>query len=195
MRFLKNISASPLPDEELIGRYKASGNLDLVGELYQRYMDLVYGVCLNYLKDEEEAKDSTLAIFEELIEKLKRHEVQHFRAWLHQVAKNHCLMQLRSGKKFSKAAVDVSLMQNEDPVHLNGALEKEEHFRQLQGCLEQLNTEQRQAVELFYLQEKCYKEIAEQTGLDWNKVRSFIQNGRRNLKICMEKTSKNALML
>jgi len=161
--------------------------MTLLGELYQRYMELVYGVCLKYLKDTENAKDSTLAIFEELITKLQKHEVENFKSWLYQVAKNHCLMLLRSEKKFAKSNVEVALVQNEETVHLNGVLEKEENFQQLSFCLDQLNKEQRRVLELFYLEQKCYKEIVELTAIEWNQVRSYIQNGRRNLKICMEK--------
>ena len=187
MTFLKNIPASDAPDDELVEAYKSSGKLEVLTELYQRYIDLVYGVCLKYLKDEENAKDAVLNIFEELVGKLKKYPVTHFKAWLFQLAKNHCLMSMRAGKKFSKAQIDVSLMQNEDPVHLNGVMEKEEHLNQMHLCLQQLVAEQKTTVELFYLQNKCYNEIAAITGIEWSKVRSFIQNGRRNLKNCMDK--------
>jgi RNA polymerase sigma-70 factor (ECF subfamily) len=193
--FLKNISSTSLSDEEVIQTYKKSGDVKVLGDLYANYMDLVYGTCLKYLKDTEAAKDSTLSIFEELVVKLQKHEVTHFKGWLHQVAKNYCLMQLRSEKKFSKIEADVSLMQNEESVHLNGELEKEENVKQLHFCLGQLNEEQRIVVELFYLQGKCYKEISKQTGIEWNKVRSFIQNGRRNLKICMDKQAVKPVTL
>ena len=187
MTFIKNIPASDAPDDELVEAYKSSGKLEVLTELYQRYIDLVYGVCLKYLKDEENAKDAVLNIFEELVGKLKKYPVTHFKAWLFQLAKNHCLMSMRAGKKFSKAQIDVSLMQNEDPVHLNGVMEKEEHLNQMHLCLQQLVAEQKTTVELFYLQNKCYNEIVAITGIEWSKVRSFIQNGRRNLKICMDK--------
>src|SRR5687768_262957 len=144
-------------------------------------MDLVYGVCLKYLKDSENAKDSTLAIFEELVTKLQKHEVTNFKSWLYQLAKNHCLMLLRSGKKFSKANVDVELVQKDDYGHPDNGLEKEAAFADLDHCLGQLNQEQRQAVELFYLQGKSYKEIEALAGWDSNTIRSYIQNGRRNL--------------
>lgn len=155
--------------------------------LYQRYMDLLYGVCLKYLEDTDAAKDAVIDIFEELVTKLQKHEVVNFKAWLYQLAKNHCLMKLRSGKKFMKSQTDVELMQNAEILHLNGELEKEDSFRRLEYCLGQLPADQKKAVELFYLQEKCYNEIVKETGLEWNKVRSFIQNGRRNLKLCMDK--------
>ena len=187
MAFLTNIPAQQASDDVLVANYKSGGDLELLFNLYQPYMELVYGVCLKYLKEEEEAKDAVLNIYEELIVKVKKYEIQHFKSWLYQLAKNHCLMKLRSAKKFSKAAVDVSLMQNEDPVHLNGVMEKEENFKQLDFCLAQLVPDQKQAVSLFYLQGKCYNEIATITGIEWKKVRSFIQNGRRNLKICMDK--------
>jgi len=185
--FLKNIPASDAPDDELVTQYKSTGNLSILADLYQRYMELVYGVCLKYLKDEENAKDAVLNIYEELVIKLRKYEVANFKAWLYQLAKNYCLMSMRAEKKFSKTNIDVSLMQNEDTVHLNGVMEKEEHLNQMHYCLNQLVPEQKATVELFYLQGKCYNEIAELTGIEWNKVRSFIQNGRRNLKICMDK--------
>ncbi len=167
-------------------QYKSKNDLALLGDLYQRYMDLVYGVCLKYLKDPEKAKDSVMVIFEELVTKLKKHEVENFKSWLYQLAKNHCLMLLRSPKNLRTVEIPQSLMQSEENVHLNGELEKEENFKKLEYCLGTLTDEQRLAVKLFYLDGKCYNEISESTGMEWNKVRSLIQNGRRNLKICME---------
>ena len=184
--FLKNIS-SDRSDSELVQAYYQHGDLSVLAEIYQRYMDLVYGVCLKYLKEPEDAKDAVLHIFEELISKLRRHEVDNFKAWLYQVAKNHCLMQLRSEKGRKSVKIDPELVQSEENVHLNGELEKEANFEQLQYCMGQLANEQRSSIELFYLQGKSYREIEQETGTPWNQVRSFIQNGRRNLKICMEK--------
>ena len=187
MSFIKNISHNSLTDKELVDRYKQSGDLALLGELYQRYMDLVYGVCLKYYKEPESAKDSVMLIFEELVSKLKKHEVDNFRAWLHQLTKNHCLMQLRTPRNLKTVEFKAELVQNEENVHLNGVLEKEENFKKLEHCLGTLTLDQQAAIRLFYLEGKCYNEIVEITGQDWNQVRSFIQNGRRNLKICMEK--------
>ncbi len=186
--FLKKISGNTLTDKELIALYKQSDDMSLLGELYQRYMDLVYGVCLKYFKEPETAKDSVILIFEELVLKLKKHEVENFKGWLHQVAKNHCLMQLRTPKNLKIVEFNSDLMQNEENVHLNGVLEKEENFQKLEYCLGTLTNEQQQAIRLFYLEGKCYNEIVELTGQEWNQVRSCIQNGRRNLKICMDKS-------
>ena len=161
--------------------------MTVLGELYQRYMELVYGVCLKYYKEPETAKDSVMLIFEELVLKLKKHEVDNFKGWLHQVAKNHCLMQLRTPKNMKTVEFKTELVQSEENVHLNGVLEKEENFKRMEFCLETLTREQQQAIRLFYLDGKCYNEIVEETGQEWNQVRSLIQNGRRNLKICMER--------
>ena len=187
MSFLKNINHSSLTDKELVALYKESGDLAVLGELYQRYMELVYGVCLKYFKEPETAKDSVMQIFEELVLKLKKHEVDNFRGWLHQVAKNHCLMQLRTPKNMKTVEFKAEFVQSEENTHLNGVLEKEENFKIMEYCLGTLASEQREAIRLFYLEGKCYNEIVELTGQEWNQVRSLIQNGRRNLKICMEK--------
>jgi len=187
--FLKNITGNPLTDKELVDSYKKSGDLKLLGELYQRYMDLVYGVCLKYFKEPETAKDHVMQLFEELVTKLKKHEVDNFKGWLHRVAKNHCLMELRTPKNLKIVEFKADLMQSEENVHLNGVLDKEENLKKLEFCLGQLAPDKRETIRLFYIEGKCYNEIVEITGLDWNKVRSFIQNGRRNLKLCMEQSS------
>jgi len=194
LAFLKNIPASHSTDSELVLAYKSSGDLGILGELFQRYMELVYGVCLKYLKQPENAQDSVISIFEELVVKLQKHEVDNFKSWLYTLAKNHCLMRLRSEKKQPFVNIDVGLMQSGENVHLNGELEKEENFKKLDYCLGQLQEEQRTAVELFYMHGKCYNEIAETTGIEWNKVRSYIQNGRRNLKICMDSPKTRAIV-
>ena len=185
MAFVKNISG-PEADGDLVQQYKASGDMGILGDLYNRYMELVYGVCLKYLKDSEEAKDAVLNIFEELVVKLKKYEVDNFKGWLYQLSKNHCLMKLRS-QKSRPINVDVDIMHLTDNMHLDGVMEKEESLSMMEQCIEKLPEEQKTTIELFYLKEKCYKEIAETTAIEINKVRSFIQNGRRNLKICMDK--------
>jgi RNA polymerase sigma factor (sigma-70 family) len=185
--FLKNISNNELSDKELVSLFRNSGNMEALATLYQRYMELLYGVCLKYLKQPETAKDAVMQLFEELVQKLPRYEVDNFKSWLYTLAKNHCLMQLRTPRNLKTTEFQAERMQLEEDVHLNGVELREENLQKLERCLQTLSHEQKQVVELFYLQDKCYKEIAEATGIEWNKVRSFIQNGRRNLKICMEK--------
>ncbi|MGE5106344.1 MAG: RNA polymerase sigma factor [Sphingobacteriales bacterium] len=193
MSFIKNISNSSLTDKELVTLYQKEGNMEALGLLYQRYMDLVYGVCLKYFKNEEPSRDAVMNIFEELVTKLKKHEVDNFKGWLHTVAKNYCLMQLRTPKNLKTQELKTDFMQSGQMQHLDDeVMEKETTFNRLQECLETLTIEQKQSVELFYLQNKCYNEIADITGFDWNKVRSHIQNGRRNLKLCMDKKEETS---
>ncbi|HZG24143.1 MAG TPA: sigma-70 family RNA polymerase sigma factor, partial [Chitinophagaceae bacterium] len=186
---LKNISNPQGSDRELVELFKSTGDMKILGSLYERYMELVYGVCLKYLQDVELAKDSVMQIFEELGPRLQKHEVEHFKSWLYTVSKNHCLMLLRSPKNVRTIGLNTETMQSGEEMHLNGIFRKEADFEKLEKCLEGLSPEQKQSVELFYLQQKCYKDIAEITGKDLNKIRSLIQNGRRNLKNCMDVSS------
>ena len=184
---VKKIEKKLQTDEELLLAYKESGEQELLARLYLRYSDLVYGTCFKYLKDAEACKDAVMNIYQELVVKLQSHDVDNFKSWLYVVAKNHCLMILRSAKKVVTVELQPGVMQSEDFSHLDNVLEKGQDFKRLEDCLKNLPAEQQQSIELFYLQNKCYNEIVEQTGFEWNKVRSLIQNGRRNLKICMEK--------
>lgn len=185
---LKHIrSISALTDEELLNAFTKNADQEMLAQLYIRYTDLVYGVCMKYLKDAEAAKDAVMNIYQELLTKLQTHAVDNFKSWLYVVAKNHCLMQLRKEKKMVTVEFTSTVMQSENFEHLDSVLEKENELKKLEYCIEHLPDEQKQSIHLFYLQNKCYNEIAEQTGYEWNKVRSLIQNGRRNLKICMEK--------
>jgi RNA polymerase sigma factor (sigma-70 family) len=187
LTFLKNIPQGQLSDKELVDAYKQNGNAEYVSILYQRYMDLVFGVCLKYFKDTEKSKDAVMEIYSELVKKLKIHQVENFKGWLHVLARNYCLMQLRSPRNLKTVEFDGGFMQSEQSPHLeNGVFENEENIAKLEGCIEALPQEQRDTIRLFYLQQKCYNEIAQVTGYEWNKVRSHIQNGKRNLKICME---------
>lgn len=149
-------------------------------------MEMVYGVCLKYFKEPEEAKDAVINIFEELVTKLKKYQVINFKSWLYQLTKNYCLMKLRS-KKTLPVKVESDVMYLKENEHPDNSEEKEELLMGMEMCIEQLPAEQKQAIQLFYLEGKCYKEISELTQTDTGKVRSFIQNGRRNLKMCMEK--------
>ena len=187
MNFITNISTDAQSDKELLKAFKQTNDIKYLSILYQRYMDLVFGVCLKYFKDAERSKDAVMDIFEELNTKLKIHEVYNFKGWLHTVTRNYCLMQLRSPRNLKTSELNIDFMQSGEPSHLlNEVFEKEESFKQLEACIETLPDDQKKTIELFYLQKKCYNEIAEITGFEWNKVRSFIQNGKRNLKLCLE---------
>lgn len=190
--FLKLFTnAKPPPDDaELVRLYKETGELEHVGELFQRHSRLVYLVCQKYLQDPEESKDATMQLFEHVAKALLQHEVSNFKSWLHVTTRNFCLMQLRANKRKPVVSLDDNappVMENPEPWHHTEAEESEKLEQALHLALQELPAQQRQCVELFYLQQKSYKEISALTGCDLNKVKSYIQNGKRNLKIYMEK--------
>jgi RNA polymerase sigma factor (sigma-70 family) len=176
-------------DEDLLQRYKSTQNLEWLSTLYLRYASLVYGVCLKYLRDRDEAKDAVMQIHEKLITSLLQHNVNNFKSWLYVNARNHCLMQLRSQKGKIKEEISPFLMETAPGSHPDGHGDEpdmENNITKLEKCIETLAGPQQDCVKLFYLQEKCYKEVADETGFDLGQVKSYIQNGKRNLKICME---------
>jgi RNA polymerase sigma factor (sigma-70 family) len=174
-------------DEELVVLYRRNGDLNLLGQLYDPYMSMVYGVCLKYLKDREESKDAVMQIFEKLITTLRTHEVTHFKSWLYITSRNHCLMQLRASKNRKFDEISAVFMESDEHLHLDSDGDIEANMGRLSKCMDELGKEQKECVALFYLQQKCYREISKLTGFDDNKVKSYIQNGKRNLKICMER--------
>ncbi|WP_254529072.1 MULTISPECIES: RNA polymerase sigma factor [unclassified Sphingobacterium] len=177
-----------MDEKQLLQYYKETGSLDALGKLYAPYMSLLYGVCYKYLQDAEQSQDAVMQIFDELINKLRVYEVDNFKSWVYVYACNFCLMQLRKNKQITKVDIEENLYESEKM--LNDDDEKkwgEQDFEKLESCIAGLNQEQELCIRMFYLEQKCYKDIAEQTGHDIAKVKSYIQNGRRNLKICMEK--------
>jgi RNA polymerase sigma-70 factor (ECF subfamily) len=181
-----------LTDAELVAKYKETGENICVGELCRRYMHLIFGVCMKYMKDEDKAKDLQSLIFERLLTDLLKHEVSNFKGWLFSVCRNHCLMHLRSSKSRLKNQNELKKdlkpdMESSFELHHNPVLEKEQQLNKLESGIQQLNEGQRICVELFYIREKSYKEITDITGYSLKDVKSFIQNGKRNLKIFMEK--------
>jgi RNA polymerase sigma-70 factor (ECF subfamily) len=188
MAFIKLQRDKNSTDNELVSRFRLSHNSDYVGELFQRYTHLVFGVCMKYLQNEEHSKDAVMEIFEKLLIDLKKHDVDNFKSWLYSVAKNHCLMKLRKDKsqanhvdEFGKDSL--VLMENEEPLHHTNGEEQELLDKSLYEGIEHLKEEQKVCVELFYLQSKSYEEVAEVTGYSMMQVKSYIQNGKRNLKI------------
>ncbi|QBQ39685.1 RNA polymerase sigma factor [Sphingobacterium psychroaquaticum] len=174
-------------EKELLLHYKQTGDLAVLGKLYTPYMSLLYGVCFKYLQDKEKSQDAVMQIFEELIQKLRQHEVDNFKSWLYVYAKNYCLMQLRKGKGTSFVDIEEHLFESEQKLRDDGDHKwVEADFDAMSICLQQLQPGQETCLRLFYLEQKCYKEIMETTGFDYNQVKSYIQNGKRNLKICME---------
>lgn len=179
-------------DEELLQQFKRTGSLDTLGELYSRYMHLIYGVALKYLESRDEAKDAVMQIFEKLLVDLPAKEVRNFKSWLYVLTKNHCLMQIRSKKsaagRLEGYKIEQGFMESEQELH---PIDTEEHSVEdaLKKCIEQLKNEQKQCIKLFYYEKRCYQEIAEELQIDEKKVKSYLQNGKRNLKICLEGTN------
>ncbi|MFA5328322.1 MAG: sigma-70 family RNA polymerase sigma factor [Prolixibacteraceae bacterium] len=181
-------------DENLLADYLKYRDMEILGELYARYMHLVYGVCLKYLKEREKSKDEVIQLFEKLVIEIDKHEIRNFKNWLFVVAKNHCLMKLRKtsvGQVISIADENemAGFMEKSTEMHPVDREPEEREEEALRDCIERLKHEQRACIGLFYFEDKSYREICSELNFDENKVKSFIQNGKRNLKICME--SKN----
>lgn len=176
-----------LSDAELLSQYKDTQQLQPLSELFVRYTALIYGVCLKYLKDRDEAKDMVMQVYEKLPLKLKNHEVSYFKGWLYTTTRNECLMHLRAQKGRLAKETELLVMESDLVLHPEEEPELETNLTKLERCIGELIGEQKQCVDLFFLQERCYKEITAETGFELNKVKSYIQNGKRNLKICMER--------
>lgn len=190
MFFKKKPNIDQYSDQELIQHFQKNGDNALVGVLFKRYTHLVFGVSLKYLKAEEAAKDMTMQVFEKLLLKLKDQPVENFKSWLHVLTRNECLMHLRK-QKVRGTDNTISLngnhfMEIEPVAHPNEEDPLEGDLNKLETCIGKLKTEQEACIRLFYLEKKSYQEIEQQTGYELKKVKSYVQNGRRNLKICVE---------
>jgi RNA polymerase sigma-70 factor, ECF subfamily len=176
-----------ITDNDLVAAYRQHYDQAILGEIYLRFGHLMFGTCLNYLKNKEAAEDCVMEIFEQLPAKLKKHEVEHFKSWLFMLTKNACLMVLRK-KKLLTAELQESLTANEPQVNPE-KLELEEQLVSLESAIEELNSEQKKAIQLFYIERKSYTEISDIMGIPLKKVKSAIQNGKRNLKMKLEKNA------
>jgi RNA polymerase sigma-70 factor (ECF subfamily) len=193
----KRKDPQPVPDEELIARYKETGDRQLVGILFERYTQLSFLVCMKYLKDEDESKDAVMQVFEKMLSDLMKYEVRTFSHWLHRVLKNHCLALLdkkqRERKKTENYYEDHDGFMESGPDNdlSNEAVIREVRIGQLELAMKELNDQQKLCVELFYLQRKSYKEVSDITGFEMKEVKSYIQNGKRNLKIHLSKMMRD----
>lgn len=187
-----------LSDEELVVRFQQEKDIKILGELYHRYMELTMGLCMKYIKNTEESEDAVMEIFEILVRRLPNHKVDNFRAWLYRLASNHCLDILRKNKRLEEKQRDHVLMHFvKKERHYDEWLsiendDKEMVLKKLEECLEDLKEEQQRSIQLFYIEKKSYDEISSLLDITWSKTRSLIQNGRRNLKKCMEKKNESA---
>ena len=176
-------------DEDLLGGFQKSGDIDLLGELYARHMHLVYGVCLKYLANPDDARDATMFIFEKLVSDLPGQEIRQFKSWLYVLTRNYCLMDIRAKKSVDRRLdgykTEQEFVESEQDVH---PIDREDKSieQALTVCVDKLKAEQKQCIELFYYKKMCYREISDSLGIAEKKVKSLLQNGKRNLKICLE---------
>ncbi len=180
-----------IPDNELLNHYYSDGNSKWLGILLQRYTLLLFGVCMKYLKNEEEAKDAVQQVFEKSIQELGKYKVDYFKSWIYMVAKNHCLMKLRDKGKVPKEITERMMATPAEENNYAEHLQKDELLERLANSLHELIPDQRICIEQFYLQKKSYIEIADQTGFTLMQVKSYIQNGKRNLRTLLLKQIKN----
>ena len=178
-----------ITDNELLAHFYADGNQEWIGALLQRYTLLLLGVCMKYLKDETEARDCVQQVFLKVLTEVPKYKIDYFKSWLYMVAKNHCLMRLREKDKNTKELSDnTPLAQNE--TDKQDLLQNEQTYDLLEEAINELSDEQKTCVTLFYLKKKSYQQIADKTGYSLMQVKSYIQNGKRNLKILLEKKLK-----
>ncbi len=178
-----------ISDAELLNRFYADQDNEWLGILLERYTMLLLGVSMKYLKNEEEARDAVQQVFFKAINELHKYKVEYFKSWIYMIAKNHCLMQLRNKGRFNTEINEATLTTPAEPENNQQHIEKDKTLDKLAIALQQLNNEQQLCVTLFYLEKKSYQEISEQTSFNILQVKSHIQNGKRNLKIIMEKMS------
>ncbi|HRE38613.1 MAG TPA: sigma-70 family RNA polymerase sigma factor [Chitinophagaceae bacterium] len=177
-----------LTDQELLEQFYADHDNEWLGILLQRYTLLLLGVCMKYLKNEDEAKDSVQQVFLKVIQELHKYKVEYFKSWLYMVAKNHCLMRLREKQGKITAEINEKLTaQPEEETDRQLLVSNDRTLAIMEEALQELNPEQRQCVTLFYLEKKSYQEVSDATGYSLLQVKSYIQNGKRNLKIMIEK--------
>ncbi len=179
--FRKKIAG--LEDAEVLLRYRETGDQVYVGELYNRYRHLVFGVCLKYLKNAEDSRDATIALFEKMVTELRKSEVRQVGAWLHTITRNHCISLLRKNQNELSLEHTGYMIADNSQAELEQVVQKDSRLAALENALSELEAHQAKCVRLFYIDEKSYKEIAADTGYTEMQVKSHIQNGRRNLKI------------
>jgi len=190
--FVKADKYQHITDQQLLRQFYADQNNEWLGILLQRYTLLLLGVCMKYLKNEEEAKDSVQQIFLKVIQELQKYKVEYFKSWIYMVAKNHCLMKLRD--RHGKMPVEINdrlAAAPEEETDKNAILQNDRTLELMEAALKELNPEQQRCVTLFYLEKKSYQEISNATGFTMLQVKSYIQNGKRNLKIIIENKLKD----
>jgi RNA polymerase sigma factor, sigma-70 family len=190
LKFFSLNKKNEYTDEELLFRFKETGKADYFQQLYERYIPLAYGLCLKYLQSPEQSQDAVIDIYESLSQKIQDYEIKVFKNWLYSVVKNHCFHILKDNKKEIIVNFDSQLMESDTSFDLFSENDNEEKENALSQCLEKLPEPQRIAIKKFFYEDKSYVDIVDETGFHLKSVKSYIQNGKRNLKICIEKNLK-----
>jgi RNA polymerase sigma-70 factor (ECF subfamily) len=178
-------------DNALLENFYTSRDNEWLGILLERYTLLLLGVCMKYLKNEEEARDCVQQVFLKVITEMHKYKVEYFKSWIYMVAKNHCLMKLRDRQgKIPVELTEQHAVTPSEETDRQRFIQDDRTLSLMEEALEELSAEQKQCVTLFYLQKKSYQEISEQTGYNTMQVKSYIQNGKRNLKLMIEKKQK-----
>jgi RNA polymerase sigma-70 factor (ECF subfamily) len=184
-------SCTQWSDDELLRQFTETANQELLGHLYSRYIPLVYGLCLKHLQQIEDAEDAVVDIYEEISQKIRNYPIGNFKTWIYSVAKNHCLQILRKEKNRIFEEIDGNFMESDEFEHLLDVEDDKEKEEALNYCLDTLSEEQRLCIVHFFFEDFSYADIVEKTGFALNKVKSYIQNGKRNLKLCILKIINN----
>jgi RNA polymerase sigma-70 factor (ECF subfamily) len=190
LRLFSSYKKAEYSDEELLSLFKKTGKAEYFQQLYERYIPLIYGLCLKYLQSPEGSQDAVIDIFENLSRKIQGYEIKIFKNWLYSVVKNHCFHILKENKKEIVVNFDSQFMESDSVLDLLSEDSEEEKDKALSQCLGKLPEPQRIAIEKFFYEDKSYAEIVDETGFHLKSVKSYIQNGKRNLKICIEKLFK-----
>lgn len=186
-------------DEELLEAYRQTGERELAAELFNRYVHLAYGLCRRYLKSSEDCCDAVMAVFEQAVVQARETKIEHFNKWLYTTTKNRCISILREEQRNSRWQEEwenfeknnPEFMENEGFLRLyNKRMDESESSHLVQEAIAQLEKGQRMCVHLFFYEKKSYKDIAEHTGYDINQVKSYLQNGKRRLRLILSQQKK-----
>lgn len=180
-------------DEELLEQYRETGESEFFGQLYNRYIPLVYGLCLKYLQNEDQSQDAVMEIFENLLPRIRGYEIKVFKTWLYSVVRNHCFHILKENKREIIVDFDSNVMESDQILTLLSEDVEKEQEDALNYCMAKLSEPQRISIDKFFYEEMSYADIVTLTGYDLKSVKSYIQNGKRNLKLCIESRLKNEI--
>lgn len=182
MALFRKYKIDQLSDEQLVQLYARDRNSDVIAELYVRYGHLVFGTCMKYLKSKENAQDISMQLFEKLPLKLVQNDISYFKSWLYMVTKNECLMYLRKKKEVPMEFIQI----DSEEETINPKIILESKISLLEKAIELLKSPQKECIKLFYIEDNSYEQIAKLLKIEVKKVKSAIQNGKRNIKLILE---------